>query len=95
MAKEINDYIASCSTCAQAKVWRHFPVGKLVPLKNPQRPWSHLSIGPGKTVVMVTMDGFSRSKTVELIFNQVFRYGIPVDIVSDRGHKKDLCKNYE
>lgn len=26
MSKEINDYIASCSTCVQAKVPRHFPI---------------------------------------------------------------------
>lgn len=97
MAKEMNGYIASCSTCAQANTFQ---------LVNPQRPWSHLSIdfltnlpeSEGKTVIMVTMDRFSRFlrlmllpalptalETAKLIFNQVFRYyGIPKDIVSDR-----------
>ncbi len=35
-------YIRSCSVCAQSKTPRHLPVGKLVPLTIPHRPWSHI-----------------------------------------------------
>lgn len=86
---------------------RHFPIGKLQPLDNSHRPWSHLAIdfltdlteSEGNTTIMVTLDRFSRTikliplmalptafQTAETLFNFVFRhYGLPVDIISDRG----------
>lgn len=100
MTRDINEYISSCSTCAHAKVPRHF-------LENPQRPWSYLAIdfhaelseSECNKTIMVTMDRFSRTlklnslpmlptafQTAELLFNHVLRYyGLPEDIVSDRG----------
>lgn len=44
MSRKVNEVVSSCSTCTQAKVPRHLPVGKLMPLQNPQRPWSHISL---------------------------------------------------
>lgn len=44
MAKDINDPVASCSTNVQTKVPCHFPVEKLLPQENPQRPWLHISL---------------------------------------------------
>lgn len=107
VAKEINDYVASCSICAQSKVPRHFPAGKLLPLENPRRPWLHLAIdfitdlpmSEGNTTILVTTDRFSHVvhliplpslpsafQTAELLFTHLFRYyGLPEDIVSDRG----------
>lgn len=69
MVKEINDYVSSCSTCAQAKVPCNFPTRKLMPLPIPQRPWSHLVLdlitdlpdSEGKTTILVVLDRFSRS----------------------------------
>ncbi len=56
----------SCSVCAQSKTPRHLPVGKLVPLPIPQRPWLHIGIefetnSKGKTCVFVTVDRFSKA----------------------------------
>lgn len=67
MAKVIDDYISCCSVCAQAKVPRHFPAGKLLPWENPQRLQSHVTIDlltdlpilEVNTTVMVVMDRFS------------------------------------
>lgn len=97
----------SCSVCAQAKV--HV----ILPLENPQRPWSHIAIdfitdlpeSEGETTLMVVI---YRSLAIKLlllnalstalecaemiyiyideIFQHVFRfYGLPEDIVCDRG----------
>lgn len=38
MTHNMNSYVASCSTCAQAKVPRNFLGGKLMPLETPQHP---------------------------------------------------------
>ena len=56
MVSDVRKYVSSCSICAQNKIPRHLPYGKLHPLPVQQRPWSHL-----------------------------YYYGIPEDIVSDRG----------
>lgn len=73
MAKDINEFVALCSTCAQAKVPRYHPAGKLQLLTNPQRPWSHIAMdfltdildSEGNTVIMVVIDRFTR--TIHLI----------------------------
>ncbi|KAI5085662.1 hypothetical protein C0J45_2344, partial [Silurus meridionalis] len=36
MTRDINRFVQECTTCAMAKVPRHLPVGKLVPLPIPQ-----------------------------------------------------------
>ncbi|MGL4646576.1 MAG: RNase H-like domain-containing protein, partial [Cetobacterium sp.] len=64
MAEEVTHYVQECSTCAMAKVPRHLPVGKLVPLPVPRRPWSHLGIdfltdlprSGGNTCILVAVD---------------------------------------
>lgn len=68
MLSDINKYVSSCSSCAQAKVPHHFPAGKLHPLPNPQCPWSHLALvfltdfpeSEGNTVILVVLHCFSR-----------------------------------
>lgn len=45
MLSDICCVVSSCSTCAQAKVPRTLPTGKLLPLPTPQHPWSQLSVG--------------------------------------------------
>ena len=44
LAKDVKDYVSSCSECTQCKAPRHLPRGKLQPLPVPQQPWSHLSV---------------------------------------------------
>ena len=44
LAKHVRVYVSSYLVCAQCKVPRHLPRGKLHPLPVPQRPWSHLSV---------------------------------------------------
>lgn len=62
-------FISTCSVFAKAKVRCTLPVGKLLLLPTPQRPWSHLTTdfianlpsSQNKTVIMVIMDWFSMS----------------------------------
>ncbi|KAI5629102.1 hypothetical protein C0J50_10525, partial [Silurus asotus] len=69
MAGEVTRYVQACPSCATAKVPRHLPVGKLMPLPVPQRPWSHLGIdfvtdlpwSEGNTCVLVAVDRFSKA----------------------------------
>ncbi len=42
MSRDVIRYIRGCLVCAMSKSPHHLPVGKLVPLPIPQRPWSHL-----------------------------------------------------
>ncbi|KAJ8002314.1 hypothetical protein DPEC_G00178590 [Dallia pectoralis] len=79
LAKDVRLYVSSCSVCAQCKVPRHLPAGH--------------------TTVLVVVDRFSKAcrflplrglptalQTAEALFTHVFRhYGVPEDIVSDRG----------
>lgn len=44
MAKEVNEFVASSSIYAQAKVPQHFLEGKFMPLENPHCPWSHIAL---------------------------------------------------
>ncbi|KAK3543613.1 hypothetical protein QTP70_025023 [Hemibagrus guttatus] len=74
MASDDRRYVQGCRDCAISKSPRHLPSGKLLPLPVPNRPWSHLGGLP------------TAMETAELMFNHIFRYfGIPEDIVSDRG----------
>ncbi|KAK3573596.1 hypothetical protein QTP86_030019 [Hemibagrus guttatus] len=65
---DVEEYVKSCSMCAQARTSRLLPVGLLEPLPVPQRPWSHLSVdfltdlpdSGGFTTVMVVLDRFSK-----------------------------------
>ncbi len=69
LSRDVTRYVWSCSVCAQSKTPRHLPVGKLVPLPIPQRPWSHIGIDfvtdlpnwKGNTCVFVTVDRFSKA----------------------------------
>ena len=107
MTQDVSRFVKSCSVCAMAKVPRHLPEGKLVPLPVPTRPWSHLGVdfitdlpsSDSHTCVLVVVDRFSKAckliplpglptafETAEALFTQIFRhFGIPEDIVSDRG----------
>ncbi len=68
MSRDTIRYVRSCSVCAMSSTSRHLPVGKLVPLPIPRRPWSHMGIdfvtdlpeSEGKTCVLVAVDRFSK-----------------------------------
>ncbi len=113
MAWDVIRYVRSCSVCAMSKTPRHLPIGKLVPLPVPRRPWSHigvdfvtdLPISDGNTCILVVVDRFSKAckfiplkglptalETAECLFTNVFRnYGIPEEVVSDRGPQFIPC----
>ncbi|KAK3559000.1 hypothetical protein QTP86_000119 [Hemibagrus guttatus] len=82
MAVDVKRYVQGCRECAMSKSPRHLPAGKLLPLPVPNRPWSHLGID-----FIVDLPASEGSlETAEYLFNHVFRYyGLPEDIVSDRG----------
>ncbi len=69
MSRDTIRYVCSCSVCAMSSTPRHLPVGKLVPLPIPRRPWSHTRIdfvtdlteSEGKTCVLVAVDRFSKA----------------------------------
>ncbi|KAK3528837.1 hypothetical protein QTP70_011760 [Hemibagrus guttatus] len=82
MAVEVKRYVQGCRECAMSKSPRHLPAGKLLPLPVPTRPWSHL----GVDFIVDLPDSEGSLETAEHLFNHVFRYyGLPEDIVSDRG----------
>ncbi|KAK3545647.1 hypothetical protein QTP70_009097 [Hemibagrus guttatus] len=68
LASDVEGYVRSCPTCAQARTSRQLPEGLLEPLPIPQRPWSHLSVdfltdlpdSGGYTTVLVVVDRFSK-----------------------------------
>ncbi|KAK3537590.1 hypothetical protein QTP70_016616 [Hemibagrus guttatus] len=68
LGSDVEEYVRSCSTCAQARTSRLLPEGLLEPLPIPRRPWSHLSVdfltdlpdSGGFTTVMVVVDRFSK-----------------------------------
>ncbi|KAK3539334.1 hypothetical protein QTP70_001208 [Hemibagrus guttatus] len=68
LGSDVEEYVRSCSTCAQARTSRLLPEGLLEPLPVPRRPWSHLSVdfltdlpdSGGFTTVMVVVDRFSK-----------------------------------
>lgn len=97
MSKDVNEFVFSCARCAQSKLPRHLPAGKLMPL---------LPLSEGMTTIMVTIDRFSRCLKLiplpqlptalqmsELLFSHMFtNFGIPEDIVSDRKVCKGLME---
>ncbi len=69
MSRDVIRYVRSCSVCAMSSTPRHLPVGKLVSLPNPRRPWSHMGIdfvtdlpnSEGNTCILVSVDRFSKA----------------------------------
>ncbi|KAK1805701.1 hypothetical protein P4O66_001965 [Electrophorus voltai] len=69
MHKDVVKYVASCTDCARSKTPCMPPVGKLLPLPTPLRPWSHLTVdfvtdlpaSEGNMVVLIVVDRFSKS----------------------------------
>ncbi|KAK3515722.1 hypothetical protein QTP70_030166, partial [Hemibagrus guttatus] len=69
MRQDIEDFVRTCSTCAQTRGSHQLPEGLLDPLPVPRRPWSHISIdfltdipnSGGFTAVMVIIDRFSKA----------------------------------
>ncbi|KAK3535142.1 hypothetical protein QTP70_004797 [Hemibagrus guttatus] len=67
--QDIEDFVRTCSTCAQTRGSRQLPEGLLEPLPVPRHPWSHISIdfltdlpnSGGFTAVMVVIDQFSKA----------------------------------
>ncbi|KAL0181815.1 hypothetical protein M9458_024221, partial [Cirrhinus mrigala] len=91
MRPDTIDFVRRCAICNTSKVPRRLPAGLLQPLPVPQRPWSHIALdfvtdlppSNGHTTILSVVD---RLETAELLCNWVFRlYGLPEDIVSDRG----------
>ncbi|KAK3536465.1 hypothetical protein QTP86_013153 [Hemibagrus guttatus] len=68
LGSDVEEYVRSCPTCAQARTSRLLPEGLLEPFSIPRRPWSHLSVdfltdlpdSGGFTMVMVVVDRFSK-----------------------------------
>uniref|UniRef100_A0A8C6VUD0 Gypsy retrotransposon integrase-like protein 1 n=1 Tax=Nothobranchius furzeri TaxID=105023 RepID=A0A8C6VUD0_NOTFU len=44
MAKDVQEYMAACPTCARSKTPNQPPTGDLQPLPIPHRPWSHIGL---------------------------------------------------
>lgn len=69
MAKDVRQFVAACSVCAQNKTSNAPPVGLLHPLPIPSRPWSHLALdfvtglpeSMGNTVILTVVDRFSKT----------------------------------
>ncbi|KAK3518382.1 hypothetical protein QTP86_003579, partial [Hemibagrus guttatus] len=69
LALEVERYVQACPSCTQVRTSCQLPEGLLETLPIPQRPWSHLSVD-----------------FLTDLFVHVFRnFGLPEDIVSDRG----------
>ncbi|KAL0187811.1 hypothetical protein M9458_014910, partial [Cirrhinus mrigala] len=100
MARDVRQYVQGCKECAMSKrklhplpvpnrPWSHLGVDFMTDLPS----------SDGNTCILVIIDRFSKFcrliplkglptalETAEILFNHVFRYyGIPEDIVSDRG----------
>uniref|UniRef100_A0A3B4CC50 Gypsy retrotransposon integrase-like protein 1 n=1 Tax=Pygocentrus nattereri TaxID=42514 RepID=A0A3B4CC50_PYGNA len=68
LRSDVHSFVSSCPVCAQCKIPRTLPAGKLVPLPVPERPWSHIAIdfvtdlppSNGFTSILTVVDGFSR-----------------------------------
>ncbi|KAK3518489.1 hypothetical protein QTP70_001477 [Hemibagrus guttatus] len=69
MTRDSEDFMRTCSMCAQTRSSRQLPEGLLEPLLIPSRPWSHVAVdfitdlpsSQGFTMVMVTTDRFSKA----------------------------------
>ncbi len=44
MARDVRRFVQGCPNCAISKSSCHLPVGKILPLPIPNRPWSHLVV---------------------------------------------------
>ncbi len=44
IARDVFQFVRSCSVCATSKKTHHLPHGKLVPLPIPRRPWFHIGV---------------------------------------------------
>ncbi len=62
MTRDVIWYVRSCSVCAMSKTPRHLPVGKLVPLPAPRRPWSQICRGGKSTKIF-----YSSKSTITLL----------------------------
>uniref|UniRef100_A0AAR2J3M5 Gypsy retrotransposon integrase-like protein 1 n=1 Tax=Pygocentrus nattereri TaxID=42514 RepID=A0AAR2J3M5_PYGNA len=68
LRSDVHSFVSSCPVCAQCKIPRTLPAGKLVPLPVPERPWSHIAIdfvtdlppSNGFTSILTVVDRFSR-----------------------------------
>uniref|UniRef100_A0A8C5Q1Z6 Gypsy retrotransposon integrase-like protein 1 n=1 Tax=Leptobrachium leishanense TaxID=445787 RepID=A0A8C5Q1Z6_9ANUR len=68
LAKDVKEYVTTCSVCNRSKSSRLRPTGLLQPLPVPERPWSHLAMdflvelppSSGHTVIFVVVDRFSK-----------------------------------
>jgi hypothetical protein len=66
--KFVNHYIFNCSTCKRTKPSRQEPVGHLLPLPVPERPWSSISLdfitglpsSDGYNSILVVVDRLSK-----------------------------------
>ncbi len=87
MSHDVNRYVRSFSVCAMTVC--HLPVGKLVPLHLPRRPWSHMGIdfltdlpeSEGHTCILVAVDRFSKAcKLIPL-------HGLPTALEIETGEQ--------
>ena len=68
METAVAEYVAACLVCARCKPSRHAPVGQLLPLPIPSRPWSDISLdfvtglptSEGNTMILTVFDRFSK-----------------------------------
>lgn len=91
MMKEMNEYVVSCSVCAQRNVLHQFLSGKLHTLATLESQWSErytmILIMISSTVNLMALPALPTAlETAMLLFQHVFRYyGLPENIVNDRG----------
>ncbi|KAI2657297.1 Transposon Tf2-9 polyprotein [Labeo rohita] len=81
MAREVSQHVRACSVCAMTNTPRQLPRGKLMPLPIPTHPWF------SKSCKFIPLKGLPTAmETAETLLQYIFRYyGLPEDIVSDRG----------
>jgi len=95
MQQDITTFIQDCIPCVMSKVPRNLPVGKLVPLPVPNRPWSHIGVdfvtdlpmSEGNTCILVANDRFS--KACRLIPLK----GLPTAFVTAELHMEHVFRN--
>ena len=69
MREDVQNFVAACSVCAQAKVTHQSPQGLLQPLPIPHRPWSHIALdfvtglppSNHNTTILTIIDRFSKA----------------------------------
>lgn len=95
MQDEVEQAVRSCSICAITKAPCKLPVGKLMLLPVPRRPWNRY------TVILVVVFRFSKGvwflpfsslptalQVAKALLQSVFvYYGIPEDILCEWGHQ--------